>query len=147
LVTKGFFHKFREQTEDMKIFHKRKSNDITFEFTERKYTNKLKALLSYSKHTINTLIYKRKSKPKFVWVRFEWRYRDPETLILKNSFWNANLSLFSGEHGRPITRRNLLPFIRYEMENYLEGFYANGSNTIEPYKIHLEFVYPNETTS
>lgn len=123
----------------MKSYHKRGSNNITFIFTERKYSNKIKALNSYLKYTINSLVYKRKTKPKSVYIRYQWKYRNPDTAKISNYFWNQDVSLYLPPP--PITRHNLLPFITNEMEGYLANFRAMGSDTIEPYKIFLEFNY------
>lgn len=62
----------------MRIFKERGRNDIIFEFTERKFENKIKSLIFNYRKNIHKF-FTRKNKPTGVYINYKWGYvtKDP----------------------------------------------------------------------
>lgn len=61
----------------MRIFKVKKQNNILFQFTERKFDNKINSFKKFAK-TYTRSFFKRKDKPSGVYVNYTWGYKTKE---------------------------------------------------------------------
>jgi hypothetical protein len=74
----------------MRIYKSKTSNDITFEFTERIYDNKIKSFQKFAKSYMKSF-YKRKQKVKGCYITYTWGYKTKEPFLYYNrSFFPIN---------------------------------------------------------
>jgi hypothetical protein len=120
----------------MYLLHERGSDKITFLFREYKFRNKVKNFLKYSGKNFKNLLYKRKSKPVRLLVRFKYRRKNP----LNPKLWDYfGFSQYFNEP--PFTFYNTKNEVMTIAEDNHNYFRLIGSDSVELKEITYQFIY------
>lgn len=126
----------------MYIVHKRGEDRLSFIFRERKFENKLKALVDYDGKRPYSIYYKRKDVPVRILAFFRYRNRNPlnkkEWIYFETAQWLDN---------HPFTWENMLTPITEYAEDMHMSFQLMGSDAVQLREITLLYIYKNKESS
>lgn len=120
----------------MRIYAEKGHQNILFEFTERKFDNKINSFLKYSK-TFTKKFFTRKNKPTGCYIRYTWGYKSKEPRIKHTThIFNPNEKL---------TLNNVLKWAVSDMEvkhdYFIEKSDPEGEQIFYLRSIDINFIY------
>lgn len=120
----------------MRIYAEKGQQNILFEFTERKFDNKINSFLKYSK-TFTKKFFRRKNKPTGCYIIYTWGYKSKEPGI------QFTTHVFPPSQNLTLT--NVLKWAVSDMEvkhdNYIEKSDPEGEGIFYLRAIDINFIY------